>query len=324
MLFRKFTLSADNKTETPEAPALPALNGKPIYILGDTALAYFLAVKLIAAGHKVTVMAGQTENTSLATNGITVKEDYQLQKLHYKLETALWLQEEPQMLIIAARSSKIKAMLTGISKNKIKNCPVISFTRLKDQTFISDILGIPVVSAYFDGWLNYRSQQVTAYGRNPEITLCAETSSEAFQLLASLLANTRISLRNSSLPQQAFWSYFCLYAPCSLLTAATGKTIFDITKNKPLREELQTLLQEIVTLRPSSLPPLSPEDLLKQIFNIPSNYVFPLAEQVRLHQTGDYDFIRSVIRDAALLNKCTLPALNRLLKTLCEQIITQK
>ena len=76
MLFRKFTLSADNKTETPEAPALPALNGKPIYILGDTALAYFLAVKLIAAGHKVTVMAGQTENTILATNGITVKEDY--------------------------------------------------------------------------------------------------------------------------------------------------------------------------------------------------------------------------------------------------------
>ncbi len=324
MLFRKITLSTEKDTETTELPSSTPVESHPVYILGDTALAYFLAVKLTAGGHRVVVMAGQTENTSLSTNGITVKEDYQLQKLHYKLETALWLKEEPKALIIAAQSSKIKAMLTSLSKNKIKTCPVISFTRVKDHTFISDILGISVISAYFDGWLNYRSQQITAYGRNPEITLCTESSSEAYQVLSALLDGTRISLHNSSLPLQSFWNYFCLYAPCSLLTSATGKTIFDITKNKTLREELQTLLQEIVTLIPDSIPALQPEDLLKQIFNIPSNYVFPLAEQIRLHQTGDYDFISSVIREASILSKSPLPATNKLLKKLCEQIINQK
>jgi len=324
MLFRKITLSAASKTPPLSEPVQPKIDGAPIYILGSTALAYFLAVKLTVAGHRVVIMAGQSENVSLSTNGISVKEDYQLQKQHCRLETALWLREEPLMLIIAAQSSKIKAMLTGISKNKIKNCPVISFTRLKDRTFISDILGVSVTPAYFDGWLNLSSQQISALGKTPEITLCAETSSEVYRTFAALLKETRINLQSSGLPLQTFWNYFCIYAPCSLLTAARGKSIFEITKSKPLREELQTLLHEVTTLLPSPLPPISQEELLKQIFNIPSNYIFPLAEQVRLHQTGDYDFISSVIREASILNKQSIPALNNCLKNICENIINQK
>ena len=197
MLFRKITLSDKEKNETPLQPQPVSAEGAPVYILGDTALACFLAVKLITAGHRVIVLAGPKENTSLSTNGITVKEDYQLQKLHSKIETALWLKETPELLIIASRSSRTKAMLTAVSQNKIKNCPVISFTRMKDKNFISDILGVPVISAYFEGWLSDKNQTVTAYGRNPEIILCAETGSAAYQTMEKLLADTRIGLRTN-------------------------------------------------------------------------------------------------------------------------------
>ena len=95
MLFRKITLSDKEKNETPLQPQPVSAEGAPVYILGDTALACFLAVKLITAGHRVIVLAGPKENTSLSTNGITVKEDYQLQKLHSKIETALWQKKRP-------------------------------------------------------------------------------------------------------------------------------------------------------------------------------------------------------------------------------------
>lgn len=324
MLFRKFALTPDEPAEPQKLPQLPSAEGMPVYILGDTALAYFLAIKFTAAGKRVIMMAGTKENASIATNGLTVKEDYQLQKLHYRLETALWLKEEPEMLIIAAESSKVKAMLTGVSKNKIRNCPVISFTRLKDKNFISDILGIPVTAAYFDGWLHYHNQLVTAYGRTPTITICCETSASSYETLGNLLAETKIGLQNSLESQQTFWDYFCIYAPCSLITAASGKSIFEVTKNKQLREQLQTVLQEIVKIVPAQIPPFEPEELLKRIYNIPSGYLFPLSLQVRQHQTGDIDFISSVIQDAAFHNKCLLPATNLLLKSIYEQIINQK
>ena len=324
MLFRKITLTPDTPKETPQTAKTPATGETPIYILGDTALAYFLAVKLTAAGNRIIIISHPKENTSLNTNGITVKEDYQLQKQHYRLETAHWLKEEPQALIIAASSSKIKSMLTCISKNKIKNTPVVSFSHLKDPQFVSDILGVPVTQAYFDGWLRHHNQLVTAYGRAPEITLCCETNSETYKCMEKIFAETHINLQNNNLPLQAFWKYFSVYAPCSLITTASGKSIFEITKNKQLRNDLSALLKEAVQLVPNSLSSYDSEDLLKQIFNIPTNYIFPLAEQVSKHQTGDFDFISSVIRDASLLNKCTLPETNKLLKKICEQLINQK
>jgi len=72
--------------------------------------------------------------------------------------------------------------------------------------------------------------------------------------MEKLLADTRIGLRTNSLPLQAFWNSFAVYAPCSLLSAASGKSIFDITKNKELRKQLQTLLKEIVSITPRVLP----------------------------------------------------------------------
>ena len=68
---------------------------------------------------------------------------------------------------------------------------------------------------------------------------------------------------------------------------------------------LHTIL--IVSITPRVLPPFDADELLKRIFNIPSSYNFPLAEQIRLHQTGDIDFISSVIQEASFQNKCTLP-----------------
>lgn len=157
MLFRKITLS--DKEKTKRRCSLSRFRGRSPRLHSRRHRFGLLSGRQIdnrrTPGHRPCRTKG---NTSLSTNGITVKEDYQLQKLHSKIETALWLKETPELLIIASRSSRTKAMLTAVSKNKIKNCPVISFTRMKDKNFISDILGVPVISAYFEGWLSDKTK----------------------------------------------------------------------------------------------------------------------------------------------------------------------
>lgn len=321
MLFKKITLAqtAPKPISSPEQPL--ALTGNPVYILGNTPIACFLAAKFTTSGIRTIILAGEKDNTSLSTNGITVKEDYQLQKLHCRLETAVWQKEDPQMVIIATTPTLLKSSLLSLTKSKLKNTPIISFTPAKDENLISDILGYPVTKAYYEGWLKSGSQQITVYGQAPKIILCAETSSYNYQAFSELAQKANIELQNCSLDTLAFWNSFCIYAPCSLMTAASGKNIFEITKNKALREQLLSCLQEISLLPPKTIPPYNPDELLKQIFSIPSQYNFPLAEQIQNSQAGDLDFLSSIIQQAAFENKCQLPTINLLLKNLYEQIL---
>lgn len=321
MLFKKINLAQTSPKPSllPEQPL--ALTGSPVYILGNTPIAYFLAAKFTTSGIRTIILAGEQDNTSLSTNGITIKEDYQLQKLHCRLETAVWQREEAKMVIIATTPTLLKSNLLSLTKSKLKNTTIISFTPTKDESLIADILGYPVTQAYYDGWLKASNQQIIIYGQAPKITLCAETSSQNYQTFAEVAQKANIELQNCSLDTLAFWNFFCIYAPCSLMTAASGKNIFEITKNKALREQLLSCLQEISLLPPKTLPPYNPDELLKQVFNIPSQYNFPLAEQIQNFHSGDLDFLSSIIQQAAFDNKCQLPTLNLLLKDLYEQIL---
>lgn len=325
MLFKKVQLSEKKSSEqSTSAEKLPHPQGKPVYILGDTPLAYFLGIKLHTGGLYTIIMAGEKNNTSLSTNGITLKEDYQLQKLHCRLETDIRQKEEALMIIIASDSSRLKSDLLSLSKNKLKNTPIISFSHTKDKGLISDILGHPVTQAYYDGWLQYNNQQILVYGQSPEIILCTENTSETYQTFENLMQKANLGLSNNTIEDLAFWNFFCLYAPCSLLTAKSEKNIFEITKNKALREQLLTCLKEIVLLPPKTLPPYDPDEILKKIFNIPSLYEFPLAAQIISGKTGTLDFISSVIQQATFEKQCLLPTINSLLKELYEQTLKKQ
>lgn len=324
MLFKKINLS-DKNSDTP-AENKPQIKhtDKPIYILGNTAIAYFLAARFTAANIRTIILAGEKENLSLSTNGLSIKDDYHLQKLHCRLETDIWQKEYSPMVIIACTPSRIKSNLISLTKSKLKNTPIISFTPTKDKGLISDILGFPVSHAYYDGWIKHANQEILVYGQTPEIILCEETHTETFQVFNELLQKINLSLHTCSMEEEAFWNFFSIYGPCSLITAASGKNIFEITKSKALREQLLTCLQEISKLPPNTIPPYTSDDLLKKVFNIPSNYNFPLAEQIQTAQTGDLDFISSVIQQAAFEKQCFLPTINLLLKTLYEQILNKQ
>ena len=321
MLFKKVNLTKSETLPSLEKETNTPLQGKPIYILGNTPIACFLAAKFTSAGIRTIILATEKDNTSLSTNGITIKEDYQLQKLHCRLETALWQKEEPLMVLIATTPSLLKSSLLGLSKSKLKSTPIISFTPSKDDRLIADILGYPVTKAYFDGWLKLSNQQVFVYGQTPKIILCSDTNSQTYQTFNEQAQKIAMEVQTCSLEMLAFWNFFSIYAPCSLITAASGKNIFEITKKKTLREQLLSCLEEISLLPPQTLPAYTPGGLLKQIFNIPSAYEFPLAEQIQNFQSGDLDFISSVIQQAAFDKKKQLPTLNLLLKSLYEQIL---
>ena len=79
-------------TETP--------NTKPIYILGNTPLSYYLAAKFQAAGEMVELILKSKEYGSIENSNFTIKEDTKLQKSHTKIKTSFWTRSLAKMLII--------------------------------------------------------------------------------------------------------------------------------------------------------------------------------------------------------------------------------
>lgn len=321
MLFRKNILTQDT-IPTGEKKAASLKN--PVCIVGSNALACLLAARFSEAGENVILMAGVKENANLSANGITLKEDYQLQKRHYKFKTALWLKDSPRLLIIAEESPRIKAALTGITPSKIKDCPAVSFTRLKDPGLIRDILGIQIIDAYFDGWLRSRDQQIIVYGRTPQISLCCPDDTVTFLLLQKLLEPLKMPIIPAEDSEQCFWDYFCLYAPCSLLTAMHGKNVFELIKNKTLREQLHSLVNEICRLAPSHINAPLADDVIKKIFNIPSDYLFPLQTEISRGNAGDIDFISTILQQASINRKQPLPETASLLKQVYQMLLKSK
>lgn len=165
MFFRKDILNPRTEFESNEDEVKPLPSDtRPIYIVGNNALAYYFGAKLTDAGHNIIILSGK-ENTGISTNGITLKEDSTLQKNKYKFNTSFWIKEEPKLVIITSPAGKINSDLTAVSLKKIGTAPVICFTPLKDINYLEALVGNNLFAAYFDGYLHLDDQTLYLYGR---------------------------------------------------------------------------------------------------------------------------------------------------------------
>lgn len=291
---------------------------RPIYILGTNALACYLAAKFTDAGERVIIITGRRDKHSLNTNGISLKEDFSLRKNRYLFETSFWTGEDGKMLIITSSESDINAAVTAVSPEKICNIPVICFTLLKETAYLRDILGSGFSKALFKGWVNKNDQQVIFFGRAPTITVYSPVTENLRQPLEEIFSQAGLKLQYADSETETFWNHFAVYAAASLLTAAYDQNIAQIIKNKNTATRLPLAVNEICSLAAAEKVPVNPEDILKQIYNIPSGYVFPLHAGIKSSRASGFDMISTVLLSTSRKHNLPIPELKRLMKNIYE------
>ena len=250
-------------TEEDDVKSLPS-DTRPVYIIGDNALTCYLAAKITDAGHNVIVIAGKGNNVSLSTNGISLKEDSSLKLSRYKFTTSFWIKEEPKLVIITADAGHINSSLAAVSKTKIGGAPVLCFTPLKDINYLEAVVGGNLFRAFFDGYLQMENQQVFLYGRAPQIKICKNINWEKENPFPELFSYTGLNISYETDTSLCYWEFFAPYAVGSLLAALNNKNLFDITKDKQLRDQIPLLIAEtaeIAAMLREIGSPLSPVEI---------------------------------------------------------------
>lgn len=307
-----FTSAADSR------PAPADADTRPIYIIGANALAVFLAARLQDSGRRVIMVSDPDTNTALSTNGVVIKEDYSLKKNRYRFNTSFWIKESPRLVIFTTSAPQLKSAATVVSPQKLGAAPILCFSLLKDNSWLRAIFGNNIINGYFEGWAVNGEQQVAVLGRAPSLTLSVGeyNSSGTAETIKELFDSASLNCRISEDAPAAFWNYFAVYAVGSLLSAAQNQNIFDILKNKAMRENARPLLEEVAALAAAEKAAADVDALLKKLYNIPNNYVFPLQDDFHKNRPGELAGLSDIITETARRGGCRIPGLSRLLKQL--------
>lgn len=293
----------------------------PIYILGDNALAYYLAARFMSGGEKVVLIPNKENISTLENNGITIVEGLSFQKSHYKFKTSFWLKEKPKMLIITSDAGKINAALTALSRHKLENVPVILFTPIRNTSYIKDILANDIYQAFFDGYLLKKPNQVNIFGRLPNIVICPKENKLSNRIIFDCFEKTNFTVTQKSDEKLAFWDYFSVYAACSLISAWHNKNIFDIIKDKDKRDNMIPLIVEICNIAASDGAKIDKEEVLRKVYSTPLNYPYPLQAELSQGKSGDIDLISTNLITTARQYKCPTTAIDAILKKIYNIII---
>ena len=329
MFFRKDIFNIKPAALDPEAETAedevrnPPSDTRPVYVIGDNALTCYLAAKLTDAGHDVIVIAGKEHNLSFSTNGISLKEDSSLKLSRYKFNTSFWIKEEPKLVIIAADAGHVNASLAAVAKDKIGAAPVLCFTPLKDVNYIEAMVGGNLFRAFFDGYLQQNGQQVFLYGRTPQVKICKNVNWEKENPFPDIFAYTGLNIGYETDTVRCYWEFFAPYAVGSLLSALNNKNLFDITKDKQLREQIPRLIAETAAIAAGEGLELDCEPLVKKLYAAPMNYRFPLQDEINGGGYGEANLISSVLMNAARSAKIRFmdSSLNKILKQIYNLIL---
>ena len=294
----------------------------PIYIIGNNTLAYYLGAQIQSSGQNVILLTDKhSSGESLSTDGISIKEDRSLTQKRHKLNAAEIMKEPAKMVIITAFANKLNTMLSCVSRSRIGNTPVVCFTPIKDLSYLTPILGENLHAAYFNGYIINNKQTISLLGRGTSITLCPPKDKEADKDILDIFTESKLEINVSSNSLLSFWEYFSAYALCSILSAARDEKISDLLKEKDEKERINTLVEEFCSLAGVDDIVLNDKVILKNIYNTPVNYIYPLHQSIKNGGKDDFNLLSTVINDSAMITKQPIPKINYLLKKLYNNIL---
>lgn len=293
-----------------------------VYIIGSNALACYLGAQIQSSGRKVVLLLDrQSAEETLATDGISVKEDRSLTQKKHKLAAAAFMKEPAEAVIIADYANRLNTALSNVSPAKIGNAPVACFTPLKDMSYLTPIVGDNLHPAFFKGFVIKNKNTVSLLGRSAGITICPPENGEIDQSLFDMFTQSQFQTTAGGSRLLCFWEYFAPYALCSLFSAAEKSKISNLLKDKSNKETFKRLVDEFCALAQTDGISLNGDIVLKGIYNTPANYLYPLHQSILTGGRDDFNLLSSVISDSSFASGCRIPETIGLLKKLYNLIL---
>ena len=132
-------------------------------------------------------------------------------------------------------------------------------------------------------------------------------------------AKIHISISNNQL--LSFWQYIIPYALCSIWSASEDCKISTLLSDKTNNQLLHTLINEFCMLSDSDKIKIDVNYITKKIYNIPTNYIYPLHQAIASGKRTEFDFLTTIIEKSAVSQEINIPQTYRLLKKLYNLVL---
>ena len=293
----------------------------PIYIIGDTPLAYALAAKLTLAEERVFLIAGK--KNILFSSPILLREDNILQKNRVSIQTTHIMHQPAKMVIFDAYPNTQKSFLTYFSANKTSDCPILSFCHTSSPEIIDNLSQYQIIPAYFNGHINtVQENNLIIHNSRAEITISTNEKNPHFELIQKILSKTYFKINFNSNNIQNFWKHFVPYASCSLFSRKHGNNIKEITKIPEYRHSLNKIIDEILSIAPFDSQ-LDKEQIITYIYSTPGNYIFPITNDTQRTSCGELMYIANIINQHPKSSSALLPMSKEIIEQSLKYALSQ-
>lgn len=314
MFFKRFSQQAK------ETAAIEPISQKPVYILGESPLALFLAAKFKQSGCNAVLLNAKAPATSYKNFDFTLKEEYNLQKNNFSIPATSRISAEPQLIIVASEHYSLKSNLSLLPGKSYPNTPLICFNYIENPDIIRPLLGSKTTQAYFKGFLELDKVALTAFGSMPQITLTTAKDGQETENLAKILQSPDIKVAGNNNDSLNFWENFAPFI-IGYLSSAPRQHISDILNNKESKNTIFSAATEICRLAAFEKIQLSENDLLRQLLETPHNFYFRKSRRLRAHDAAELDAYYSLIANKAQTYKCKIPQIGQLMKNNYNQLL---
>ena len=153
--------------------------------------------------------------------------------------------------------------------------------------------------------------------------ICKNINWEKENPFPELFSYTGLNISYETDTSLCYWEFFAPYAVGSLLAALNNKNLFDITKDKQLRDQIPLLIAETAEIAAGEGLELNKDALIKKLYAVPMNYRFPLQDEINGSGCGETNLISSVLMNAARSGKTRFmdSRLNKILKQIYNLIL---
>lgn len=295
----------------------------PIYIVGSNPLAHYLGYHLQTNGHDVILLLDRISSPTIPTAiNVSINDERTLSQQQCSLNVSLSMEKAAEMVIITSYANRLNTSLAALSIQKINNAPVICFTPLKDISYLYSIVSQNTYQAFFNGYISSRKGALSLDGRKPEIVLCASSNKKDSQHIINILNSAKLHVSNSENHLSSFWQYIIPYAIGSIWSASEDCKISTLLSDKTNNQLLRTLIDEFCSLAANEQVKISPDAVMKNIYNIPANYIYPLHKSITSGGKTEFDLLTSIITKTAVSQEINIPQTYKLLNKLYNLVLS--
>lgn len=291
---------------------------QPIYILGDNALAVFLAAKFQEGGQTSVILTPQAPTRGYQSVEMSLKEEYNLQKKNLTLYKTAHIAQEPLSIIITCRLNSLRAHLTLLPGSRYPDVPIICFNQISNLESIRPIFGTSFHKAYFSGYLTLNGSNLIADGTLPEIILSEKK--EDNEKLEKILGLSGLKISFQEKDRYNFWKTNA--AKIIGYSAVHPKQhISEIINNEDGKKALQNAAQEISQLAKFEKVKIAPEEIMRQLFDTPHNFYYKKNDATPIENAAYLEKLYNMLSEKARTYKCKIPQINLLIKRNYENLL---